>query len=106
MSPSVEFISLLRPKRANFLATITHEERAVMEEHMIYLRDLYDRGKILFGGAATDGSFGILVYKADSADEAEQLYTNDPAVRAGIGHAELHPFHVGYLSAYCGPQSI
>jgi uncharacterized protein YciI len=97
MSPSVEFISLLRVKRAGFLATMTPEERAVMEEHMIYVKGLFDKGKILFAGAATDGTVGIIVYRADSADEAQQLYDNDPAVRAGIGYPELHPFHVGYL---------
>ena len=33
-----------------------------------------------------------------SEGEARQIYANDPAVRAGIGEAELHPFRIGLLA--------
>jgi len=34
----------------------------------------------------------------DSAEEMQRIYENDPAVKAGIGHAELHPFRIGVLA--------
>ena len=98
MSQSMEFIETLRPKRENFVATMTTEEKAVMEEHFAYTRKLFEQGKILLGGAATDGSIGIIVLRVGSAEEAQQIYENDPAVKAGIGYPELHPFRVGMLA--------
>lgn len=66
-----------------------------MERHFAYSRRLFDQGKILLGGAATDGSIGIIVLRAESEEEARKMYENDPAVIAGIGNTEFHPFHVG-----------
>jgi hypothetical protein len=45
-----------------------------------------------------DGSVGILVYGADSAQEAQQMNENDPAVKAEIGDPGLRPFRAGHLS--------
>jgi len=93
----MEFISLLRPKRPDFLTTMTPEEQAVMGRHKAYVKDLFDRGNLVLGGAATDGSVGVLVYRVDSAEEAQKLFESDPAVQAGVGFPELHPFHIGHL---------
>ncbi len=93
----MEYITLLRPKRPDFLTTMTAEEKEVMRRHTAYARELFDKGKIVFGGAATDGAVGILVYLVDSTEEARRLFDNDPAVLAGIGYPELHPFHIGLI---------
>jgi len=44
---SLTFLSTLRPKRPDFLATMTPEEKAVMEQHMAYTRQLFEQGKIV-----------------------------------------------------------
>jgi uncharacterized protein len=98
MSTSMEFISLLRPKRPDFLTTMTPEEHAIMVRHKDYAKNLFERGKIIFGGAAPDGTLGILVYRVDSAEEAQRLFDEDPAVIAGVGYPELHSFRIGFLS--------
>ncbi|MDD1669144.1 MAG: YciI family protein [Methanomicrobiales archaeon] len=98
MSQSLEFIETLRPKRENFIATMTPEEKAVMGEHFAYNRRLFEEGKILFGGAATDGAIGIICLRVGSEREAREIFENDPAVKEGIGYPELHPFRVGYLA--------
>ena len=95
---TLEFIETLRPRRENFIATMTPAEKAVMEEHAAYNRRLFDRGKILLGGAAADGAIGILVLRADSPDEAREIFENDPVVKAGIGHAEIRPFRLGLFA--------
>jgi len=99
MCPALEFISIMRPKHPDFIATMTPEEKAVMGEHISYAKQLFDEGKIILGGAAIDGTIGILVLRVDSAEEAKVIYDNDPAVIAGIGYTELHPFRVGMYSA-------
>ena len=98
MDEPLYFISTLRPRRRDFLATMTPEEKAVMGEHAAYTRRLFDEGRIILGGAATDGAIGVIVWRLDSAEEARRIFENDPAVRAGIGDAELHPFRIGLLA--------
>ncbi|HUK38141.1 MAG TPA: YciI family protein [Methanomicrobiales archaeon] len=94
----VYFISTLRPRRPDFLATMTPAEKAVMGEHMAYTRRFFDEGKILLGGAATDGAIGLIVWKLASAEEAREIFDHDPAVMAGIGEAELHEFRLGLFA--------
>ncbi|MDD1666770.1 MAG: YciI family protein [Methanomicrobiales archaeon] len=98
MDEPLYFITTLRPRRPDFLATMTPEEKAVMGEHAAYTRRLFDEGRIILGGAATDGAIGVIVWRLESAEEARRIFENDPAVRAGIGDAELHPFRIGLLA--------
>ena len=98
MPVSLSFLSTLCPKRPDFLATITPAEKAVMGQHMAYVQQLFDQGKIILGGAATDGAIGIIVWRVDSAEEMPRIYDNDPAVKAGIGHSELHPLRIGLVA--------
>jgi len=57
---SLSFLTTLRPKHPDFLATMTPEVKAVMGQHMAYTRQLFDQGKNILGGAATDGAIGII----------------------------------------------
>jgi uncharacterized protein YciI len=98
MGEPMYFISTLKPRRPDFLATMTPAEKAAMGEHMAYTRRLFDEGKIVLGGAATDGALGVIVWKLGSAEEARRIFDGDPAVKAGIGEAELHPFRVGLFA--------
>ena len=98
MPVSLSFISTLRPKCPYFLATMTPEEKAVMGQHMAYTRQLFDQGKIVPGGAATDSAIGIIVWSVDSAEEMQRISENDPAVKAGIGYPEFHPFRIGMVA--------
>lgn len=99
MSSRLDFISLLRPKRPDFLTTMTPEEHAIMAEHRRYVKDLSAQGNIALSGAAIDGSVGVVIYRVDSPEEARRLFYNDPAVIAGIGYPELYPFVIGYPAA-------
>jgi uncharacterized protein YciI len=98
MPPPLTFLSTLRPKRPDFLVTMADEQKAVMGQHMAYTKELFDQGKIVLDGAATNGAVGIIVWRVDSAEEARRIYDNDPAVKAGIGYPELHPFRIGLLA--------
>lgn len=97
MDLPLTYISTMRPKRPGFLASMTPEEKAVMEQHLAYVQRLVDQGKLVLGGAATDGAIGVLVLRVGSDEEARRIFDDDPAVRAGIGHSELHPFRVVHL---------
>jgi len=99
MSDTMDFISLIRPKRLDFLTTMTQKERTAMEEHREYVRDLIAQGQIFLDGGSPDGTIGVLIYRVYSAIEARRLFYSDPAVIAGIGYPELYPLTIGYLAA-------
>jgi hypothetical protein len=98
MSDTLDFISILRLKREDFLTTMTPAEEAVMAKHREYVQNLINDGKVILAGAGLEGTLGlVLIYRVDSAIEARRHFYNDPAVIAGIGYPELHPFQIGYL---------
>lgn len=99
MSQTMEFISLIRPKRLDFFTTMTTGEQATMIQHTDYVRDMIAQGKIFLEGGAPDGTISVLIYRVDSAIEARRLFYSDPAVIAGIGYPELYPLDIGHLAA-------
>ena len=75
-----------------------------MGQHLAYTQKLFDRGKIVLGGAATDGAIGVIVWRVDSAEEMQRIYESDPAVKAGQRvitsgpYAQVrHPMYLGFL---------
>ena len=52
----------------------------VRPAHLKYLDDLYKQDKVVMGGPFTDKKGGMVIYKADSFDEAKELAEKDPAV--------------------------
>jgi uncharacterized protein YciI len=98
MDQPLYFISTLRPRRPDFLSTMTPAVQAAMGAHMAYTKRLFDEGKIVLGGAATDGAIGVIVWRLGSAEEAREIFEHDPAVQASVGEAELHPFRIGLLA--------
>nr|WP_319376063.1 YciI family protein [uncultured Methanoregula sp.] len=99
MSDTMEFISLIRPKRPDFLSTMTPEEQATMARHTEYVRDMVAQGKVFLDGNSPDGTLGVLIYRVDSAIEARRLFYSDPAVIGGIGYPELYPLTIGHPSS-------
>ena len=69
-------------------------EEAVIEEHFDRLKKALAEGKLVLAGPCNDRAFGIVVFKAQSREEAEKFMKEDPAVKRGLMTAELHPFHV------------
>jgi uncharacterized protein YciI len=99
MSEPMEYISLIRPKRQDFLMTMTPAEQATMDQHAAYVRDMIAQGQILLDGGSPDGTIGVLIYRVSSAVEARRLFYSDPAVIAGIGYPELYPLTIGHRAA-------
>jgi uncharacterized protein YciI len=92
VSPKTHFVYLIRPLRANFLATITPEEQAIMKEHGLYLQNKLKEKSLILAGPCADTTFGIVLFEAESAEEARKIMENDPAVKGGVMGSELHPF--------------
>lgn len=90
-----QFIYLVRPPRPDFVQTRTPAEARIVQAHFDYLTELLHASKLVLAGPCLDGAFGIVVLKGVDAAEAQALMAADPAVKAGVFSAELHPFRVG-----------
>jgi uncharacterized protein YciI len=59
-------------------------------QHLEYLNELSSQGKIFAKGPFVDGSGGLVIYKAESLDEAKKLAEEDPYVLEKVRRLELH----------------
>ncbi|MGG5286515.1 YciI family protein [Pseudomonas viridiflava] len=81
------------PPRADFLATMTDIERALMAQHGAYLNELLDKSVIVAHGPVMDeqGGYGVSLYQIDDDQEVDDFTSHDPLVRQGVGHYEHYP---------------
>jgi uncharacterized protein len=75
----------------------TPEEDEVMGAHFQYLKRLLEEGKLILAGPSLDPPFGIIVFEAESEEEARRLIADDPSVAAGVQTPELHPYRASLL---------
>jgi uncharacterized protein len=66
----------------------------VRPRHIEYLDKLDQEGKIFARGPFSDDSGGLVVYKADSYEEALLLAENDPHVILGSRRLELKEWKI------------
>lgn len=63
-------------------------------QHLAYLQELELQGKVHMKGPFPDGAGGMVIYIADSFDEARQLAENDPYIIEGVRRLELHEWKI------------
>jgi uncharacterized protein YciI len=88
------FVYRLIAPRATFSVDMTEQERATLEEHGRYWRQLMADGKAVAFGPVNDpaGSYGLGLLIADDIAEAQALRDSDPAILAPHGlRAEIAP---------------
>ena len=102
MSDVEQYLYKIQPTRPAMLTEgPTPEEETILAGHFAYLKDLTDRGVVILAGRTlnTDvSSFGIVIFKAGSEDEARERMNDDPAVKRGVMRAELYPYRVALLA--------
>ncbi len=78
----------------NWTPQQTDETRKIQQDHLAHIQKMADSGKLVVAGPFTDDGEirGIFVFQGVSAEEAQQLAANDPAVKAGRLRIELHPW--------------
>ena len=98
MSKESAFIYVLKLVKGE-LHEFSPTEETVIEEHFDRLKKALAEGKLVLAGPCNDRAFGIVVFKAQSREEAEKFMKEDPAVKRGLMTAELHPFHVSLVQS-------
>ncbi|WNQ13811.1 YciI family protein [Paenibacillus aurantius] len=75
---------------AAFLAMQNPERNQELRpQHLQYLKDREEEGKLFGCGPFADGSGGLVIYKADSYEEAKEIAEKDPYVTEGVRRLEL-----------------
>lgn len=62
----------------------SERNQTLRPQHLDYLKKCYDEGKLFACGPFPDGSGGMVIYQAESFEEAEVLAGNDPYVKEGV----------------------
>src|ERR1700743_1129617 len=85
------------PPRPTFARDMNADERALMQQHVVYFRGLFDQGKVLIFGPVLDPPdiFGMGVLEVDDLAEAERCMAQDPTVLAGMNRFRISPMVVG-----------
>ncbi len=102
MAERKQYLYRIQPVRPAMLSDgPTEEETRATGEHFNYLKDLTEKGVVVLAGRTTNtdySSFGIIVFFAESDEEAESIVQNDPAVKNKIMRAELFPYRIALMA--------
>jgi uncharacterized protein len=92
------FLHLI-PPRPTFDKDATPAEQALMEQHLQYWKDLFDKGICVFGDPVLDprGVYGVLAIRAASEEEARAMADGDPSVKAGVNRMEVAEMRIIFL---------
>lgn len=72
------------------LASKPHLQALV--DHVAYMKKLHEEGKVLVAGGFLDGAGGLDIIDVENAEEAQEIYDNDPLRKALHITQEIHPF--------------
>lgn len=78
------------PPRADFLATMSADEKTWMGAHGAFLNDLMGKGIIVAHGPVMDpaGSYGVSLFQIEDGQDIDAFTSQDPIVKNGVGHYE------------------
>lgn len=93
-SKLVQFQMALLKKGPKWTGAQTPETQRILHQHLVNVLALLDSGKAVVAGPFGDDTdlAGIFILRASSAEEAKTWVDNDPAVKAGLFVAEIHPW--------------
>ena len=75
-----------------------------LDQHLVWMKQQHETGKILFSGPTADRKYGVYVICAGGRDEAERIAASDPYTVAGFCAFELLEWEVHQILG-AGPFS-
>ena len=95
----IQFLYQLIAPRPTFVADMTEAERATMDAHAGYWRDLTERGACLIFGPVLDpaGPWGLAIVETSTEDEASTIFQADPAITSGMCTYQMAPMMVAQM---------
>jgi len=93
-----------RPELRTDPASWTERDRAVGAAHFERLREGTEAGTVILAGLALDAEGpAVVIFEADSDEEAQRFMAQDPFVVHGLFTATLHPFTASLVRATPAP---
>jgi len=93
-SKLVQFQMAIMKKGPKWDSTKVEERNSILQQHIGNVVALLDSGRAIIAGPFTDNTeiAGIFILRASSTAEAKAWVDADPAVKAGLMVAEMHPW--------------
>jgi uncharacterized protein YciI len=90
----VQFHMAILKKGAKWDSTSEKDRDPILKQHLDNILSMLDAGKIVLAGPIRDEDelAGISILRANSAAQAKDWVDNDPAIKAGLFIAEMHPW--------------
>ena len=87
------YLCKFMPPRADFLATMSVDERRWMKLHGLYLDQLVEQGLVVAHGPVMDpsGGYGVSLFRIADEQDISALTSEDPIIKNDVGHYEHHP---------------
>ena len=82
------YLILRRPLRPREEWTVS------LDQHLAWMKQQHEAGRILFSGPTPDRTLGIYVIRANWRQEAEKIASGDPYTAAGLCAFELFEWEV------------
>jgi uncharacterized protein YciI len=82
------YLVLRRPLRPREQWTVS------LDQHLVWMKQQHELGRILFSGPTTDRKFGVYVIRAGSSDEAKEIAASDPYTAAGFTAFDIYEWEV------------
>lgn len=87
-----------RPELATDPDAWTESEEAIAAAHFERLRAAAEDGRVILAGRSQDGvGPAIVIFRANSEEEAMRFMEEDPFVANGLFGARLHPFRAALV---------
>ena len=64
--------------------------------HLEFLKQIEEEGRIFARGRFTDGAGGLVIYQAQSFEEASKIAESDPYVTSGARTLEMHEWDIRF----------
>lgn len=82
-SPQTYYV-LFHTPGSSWAEGLGFREQPGVGEHVNYMFSFAESGKLVIGGPFLDDSGGMMVLRAESMEEAEQIANADPSVQSGL----------------------
>ena len=93
MNEKKYFVLKLIPPRPTFSQDMNEEERAIMQQHVVYWKGLMNEGIAIAFGPVLDpaGVYGLGIVEVNDEEHIRALTKDDPAVSSGLNKIEILP---------------
>lgn len=93
-----QFLPGDRPELATDLSAWTEVDEQARRAHYARLQAAAEEGRVILAGRSQDGiGPAIVIFRAESEEEARRFMEEDPFVAEGRFRASLHPFRAALV---------